>query len=678
MIVITENNYKLIEKIPQIENTSTTPNAILYQAIFNAETIEKIRHVLDSLKYVQIRTNSQEEYSQTWLTENSTWIYDRKIQPQQFPPFLELIKKDIQTLSNISVNACLIIKYKEGGPWNFNGCVTKWLGTTYSIPSVFIGAPRTLTFLNKKNNNSEQLDIVSGSVLIQRDFTPNEWDLSLISNDKNTGICYQMIFRHVYSPGKKCTMDISEVKIAKTIPLKLSSVYLKPKYRGALRLIIRKGLEKIHEHHPEGKQCVMTSGINKMKKYIDLKKLIGTGDWGNVYSAYLAKDPKCFQFAIKMSRIDESDLEDPYTETSSSWYEIWMLKDIFKPIIAEAICPNLPLFIDTFLCNKCDFVFRKGDKSYPCIITVIEMASGDLQNYFKSSSATDKEIYSALFQIMAGLHAIQMNGQIMNNDIKAKNILYYNVKPGGYWKYKLNGKNFYVPNYGKMFVLNDFGVSTLYDPNFQLYPNKYRNVFNLGSRYAINIDGQFSPIESLTEYNKKISSSKTIQWTTDENNKIISRGATFKLDRETGRVLISRTKLTPFQKSYLFKKGITTNPKTWDFFENPSIIPPFEFYNDVQDVLRTFVGGKRTTQNGCHSLYNIISQNVINSITPYLGEAQNASERKFSTNAFHVLAGAFIEKFFTENQNYRKKPLTSLGKRIYYYDMDKCLNFKNY
>ena len=97
---------------------------------------------------------------------------------------------------------------------------------------------------------------------------------------------------------------------------------------------------------------------------------------------------------------------------------------------------------------------------------------------------------------MAGLHAIQMYGQIKNNDIKSRNILYYNVEPGGFWHYKINKKHFYVPNYGKLFVINDFGVSTLYDPSYQLYPNESTTLFNLGSRYAICNNGIFSPINS--------------------------------------------------------------------------------------------------------------------------------------------------------------------------------------
>ena len=310
--------------------------------------------------------------------------------------------------------------------------------------------------------------------------------------------------------------------------------------------------------------------------------------------------------------------------------------------------------------------------------TAMELASGDMRDYLKFGSFSDKELYSALFQIMAGLHAIQMTGQILNNDIKAKNILYYDVKPGGYWHYKIGSQNFYVPNYGKMFVLNDFGVSTLYDPNFQLYPSKQRATFNIGSRFAINIDETFSPVEAGTEFiGNELRKTKPVKWTTITKGDLqqTSRGASYKIDRKTGQVIISHTVLTPIQKSYLFRKGVSTNPKTWDYFEHPYIIPPFEFYNDVQDTLRTFVGGKRTTQKGNHALFPTISKKFQKTVSAYLGLAENAKSREFSLHTYHVLAGSFINQFFSKTVNYQTKPK---GKKISYYDMNKCVQFKQF
>jgi serine/threonine protein kinase len=383
------------------------------------------------------------------------------------------------------------------------------------------------------------------------------------------------------------------------------------------------------------------------------------------------------KFALKFSRLKDSDIEDPYTETSSSWYELWFLKDIFKPIIEANICPNLPLLIDTFLCEKHDFFFRRGKRSHPCIVMAVELASGDLKDYFTTGGFTDNEMYSALFQIMAGLHGIQMNGQILHNDIKASNILFYNVKPGGYWHYRINNRDFYVPNYGKLFILNDFGVSTLYSPNFQLFPSKDCNEFNLGSRYAININDKFYPLEASVEYRKNCLKKATpILWLepsdTKESSKY-SHGVKYKINRNTGVIYNSRTLLTPHQKSYLFGKGITTNPKRLDFFDHPSVIPPFEFYNDVQDVLRTFVGGKRTTQRGVHRAYKTITHKIRNVLQPYMGSAENTKSNEFSSKTYHVLAGSFIVKFFTHSKNYTLKPG---GHLLDSYNMDEYVNLK--
>ena len=463
------------------------------------------------------------------------------------------------------------------------------------------------------------------------------------------------------------------------IPIDLKLVYLKNRYRLAFSTYIRRALSEIHIKL--NSVCNMEEGSeDSLSEYVRLNTLIGTGDWGNVYSARLSNQ-KNFQqpFAIKFSRISTEDFNNPYGKNSASWYEIVILRDILKPMIEKNICPNLPLFIDNFLCETFDFKFRKGDNSHPCIATITELASGDLKDYINNSkSVSDKELYSALFQIMAGVHSYQMRGQILNNDIKARNILCYDVEAGGYWHYRINQQDYYVPNYGKMFVLNDFGVSNLYDPNFKIYPTKTRKVFNLGSRYAININEEFHPINSINDVENY-----RIEWVNNpvnlkkdemlEKGKIvpieISNGLLFYIDRETDKIKNHQIALTSIQKGFLHAKGIPSDCTDIQFFKNPYIIPPFEFYNDVQDVLRMFTKGKRTTQRGYHSGFKNVSSSFVKSITPYLGKAENSSAKIFSYNTYHVLAGSFIAKFFKDSCNYGKKPLT--GKCLSIFDMDK-------
>jgi hypothetical protein len=663
MIILSENNFKSLEKVPRVKDPEKSPDVVLYPEIFNQYTIETMIGILGKITF--------DKNGQIWFSDNSSLKYSRKLKAHPFPFSIEKIRDDVEKITGRTFNSCLVNKYKGNRKWY--KILKNSLGFDFTIPYVSFGTSRTMKFKSKHSGITKEVKIRGGSVLVERESVEENWDMSLTSTDKSKPF-YNLSFFHVQNPekkGKRVTIKKNSSKKQK-LPLKLTQVYLNTKMRVALTHKFRNGLSGIRGI-PEGSQCFMKNGVNELSKYIKLGKLIGTGDWGNVYSAYLASDKQCKrQFAIKMSRITDEDFEDPYTETSSAWYEIWMLKDIIRPLVKRNICPNLPLFIDTFLCSKCDFIFRKGDKTHPCVITAMELASGDLRDYLKFGTPTTEELYSALFQIMAGLHAIQMSGQIMNNDIKAKNVLYYNVQPGGYWHYKIYSQNFYVPNYGKMFVLNDFGVSTLYDPNFQLYPNKKRKTFNLGSRFAINIDETFSPIEAGTEFtNNGMRKTKSVKWTTITEGDLQkkSSGATYKIDRKTGQVILSRVVLTPIQKSYLFRKGITTNPKTWAFFEHPDVIPPFEFYNDVQDTLRTFVGGKRTTQKGNHALYPSISCKFQKTIKSYLGLAENAKSREFSLHPYHILAGSFIKQFFSKTVNYQTKPK---GKKIGYYDMDKC------
>lgn len=660
MIILTENNFKKVDNIPHVEDPSRVPDIVLYTSIFNSKAIAKIDDVINTSQFT--------DDGEIWFTDNPLCQYKKSLPALPFPEFIDKVRDDVNKITRRHFNSCLIIRVTPG--YNWEQIDMDLLGYDFIVPSVFIGGSLNVVFENKNDTNS--IEVKSGSLLLQRETVKENWNINLKKSD--TELTYIITFYHVYAPEevtKKYTDRQSSRKII--LPYDISRIYLSSRNRLAFARKIKTSLSVIHNIR-EGSQCFMKNGINTMKKYIKLDELIGTGDWGNVYNACLKEDRQCRRkFAIKMSRITNEEFNDPYSESGSAWYEIWMLKDILKPMVAKNLCPNLPVFIDTFLCDKCDFIFKKGDVQHPCVITVMELASSDMYYYLKYKSRSDEEMYSALFQIMAGLHAIQMGGQILNNDIKSRNILVYNVKPGGYWHYRIKKTDFYVPNFGKMFVLNDFGVSTIYDPNFQLYPTKEKKTFNMGSRYAINIDGILSPIEAGTEYYKEsMRKPKPVKWVnnSDINNKT-SYGATYTLDRKTGAVINTRTVLTPIQKSYLFKNGVSTNPKTWSFFERPDIIPPFEFYNDVQDVLRTFTGGKRTTQSGSHTNFSNISNIVKKSIEPYMGKTENASKRVFSLNAYHVLAGEFILKFFTTTYNYQIKPN---GKKISFYDMNKCLS----
>ena len=661
MIILKDKNYKKLNSISYSDNPKKFPDIVSYTDIINKDKLEQIYKYIKRFKIDR----------QIFLTYDKIFINtSKKIDTKPIPNIFENIIQIINKHTGKLFNTCLITNHSQN--INLDTLLpAKRLGYDYSISTLLINRDNTnsnLILLSKSHRYIREFNIPNGSLLSFRESVQKFWDIQLETN-KHTEL-FSITFFRVYQTDqtKPSTKYIKKVK---KLPYSLSKIYLQYRMRNGLRNKIRNGLIKAHSI-AEGSQCILNNRIDSLTKFIKLDKLMGKGDWGNVFSSHLSNDTKGNRpFALKMSRIKEEDLNNPYTETSSSWYEMWILKDIIKPLILSNSCPNLPLYFDTFLCNKCDLSLRKADETHPCIITITELSSGDLYKLFKYDYLSKDELYSALFQIMAGVHAIHMSGQILNNDIKASNILYYKVTPGGYWHYKIDNKDFYVPNYGKLFIVNDYGVSTLYNPYFQLYPNKNKDTFNLGSRYAINIEEKFYPIEADIEYNNnKFRNAYTIKWL-DNNGKITteSKGVNYRLNRLTGQVLQSNTQLSHKQKNFLFNKGINTNSKTWNFFNYPYYIPPFEFYNDVQDVLRMFVGGKRTTQKGNHCLYPSISKSFIKNVKPYLGKSENSRVREFSMETYHVLAGSFIKKFFVEKVDYTIKPK---GKQISFFDMNKC------
>ena len=108
-------------------------------------------------------------------------------------------------------------------------------------------------------------------------------------------------------------------------------------------------------------------------------------------------------------------------------------------------------------------------------------------------------------------------------------------------------------------------------------------------------------------------------------------------------------------KKYLLSKGLSSNPTSYKFYSDPDIIPPFEFYNDTQDAIRMFIGGKRITQRGNHKAYGKLPKTFVKKLEKYKGESESAKDGTFSTDPSFLHAGYFILKFFTREIDFTKK-----------------------
>ena len=76
MIILTEDKYKPLKKIPHVENHEETPDIIFYPEIFNDKTIEKTTELLKSLSY--------NKKGERLLTDDPNWSLNQDLPAKPF------------------------------------------------------------------------------------------------------------------------------------------------------------------------------------------------------------------------------------------------------------------------------------------------------------------------------------------------------------------------------------------------------------------------------------------------------------------------------------------------------------------------------------------------------------------------------------------------------------------
>jgi len=174
-----------------------------------------------------------------------------------------------------------------------------------------------------------------------------------------------------------------------------------------------------------------------------------------------------YKVAIKKMPLGKYDMHKSYTKEQllsgdSAWAEM-AAYNFCSTLVLANICPNLPLLYKNFWCPKCTFVNKriKGKKERPCLLVVNELADGDLTGYIdnKPHVWSDELVKNCVFQIVAGLYALEKYYNMTHNDLHDGNILVHEIEPGGFWHYKVDEKNYYIPNLGYVFLLWDFGMA---------------------------------------------------------------------------------------------------------------------------------------------------------------------------------------------------------------------------
>ena len=69
--------------------------------------------------------------------------------------------------------------------------------------------------------------------------------------------------------------------------------------------------------------------------------------------------------------------------------------------------------------------------------------------------------HSFIFQILSGIYSIHKLCNICHFDLHGGNILISNIEANGYWLYSINNNDYYIPNYGYILKIWDFGRSMI-------------------------------------------------------------------------------------------------------------------------------------------------------------------------------------------------------------------------
>ncbi|NQX84263.1 MAG: serine/threonine protein kinase [Mycoplasmataceae bacterium] len=114
-----------------------------------------------------------------------------------------------------------------------------------------------------------------------------------------------------------------------------------------------------------------------------------------------------------------------------------------------------------------------GQSEEGVVFLAMEFLSGqNVSEWVKCQGAMSlANVVWIMEQVVGGVQAAHKL-HFIHRDIKPANILYYKIKSGGYFTYVINGKNYYIPNFGYLIIINDFGIAHIYNPKDKIFNRK--------------------------------------------------------------------------------------------------------------------------------------------------------------------------------------------------------------
>lgn len=370
---------------------------------------------------------------------------------------------------------------------------------------------------------------------------------------------------------------------------------LHQKSRGEIAVIVNKELTKID--NSQWDMC-MTGRRSKFRDSLNHVVPIGKGTFGEIYLARR----NGLSFVVKEAYLSQREKENmlayngrkPVGDLPKRTYpEEWRILRLIQSLLRSHKSQNFIYTYGLSLCAGCQMSNEKETRnSGYCYLTFMEPANGDFNKLLKEQPLTVDFQWSFYCQLLIALCHIHSLG-IFHRDIKLANLLYKRIRPGGWFEYRIGEDVFYVQNVGILALLSDFGVSTVLKPSFGDILFGSRNakvVLKQGVKVFKPIKCEYSTvIVGKTAYKAH---AKEITWT--------NMDGTF----------VSGTVNN-------FIKGVDLKPDIPVNLNNTRQFPPFEWFHDIQDVVRVFIGGPHVIQKFTHprmpnldpNFYRVLAEN---------------------------------------------------------------------
>jgi hypothetical protein len=181
------------------------------------------------------------------------------------------------------------------------------------------------------------------------------------------------------------------------------------------------------------------------------KKIGSDSKYGIVYSTLYGKKPNQYNVATKLMCTNESNDR-----------EIIILKKITKNILAKKTIHFPIMYFDykitTSNLNKSLLpgIISKCNEFH---INFNELFSGDLKMLMNSKKHNTIFIKNTITQLFFCISTFSEYTGLIHKDAHWGNFLYHNIKPGGFFYYKINNIDVYLENIGYIWVIWDFGFA---------------------------------------------------------------------------------------------------------------------------------------------------------------------------------------------------------------------------